>query len=156
RAYIVLPNGDKLDYDVKQFGKPASGRDVAIIKVKTENAPALPIGDSKRTQVADPIVVIGYPGVADMKALLDEKSQLQASVTEGSVSSLKNATSGEQILQISAPISHGNSGGPALDMQGNVIGLATFGNESEIQGFNFLVASATLKELIKDAKLEVK
>jgi len=156
RAYVVLPNGDKLDYEVKQFGKPGSGRDVAIIKVKTENAPALPIGDSKRTQVADQIVVIGYPGVADMRELLDEKSQLQASVTDGSVSSLKNATSGEQILQISAPITHGNSGGPALDMAGNVIGLATFGNESEIQGFNFLVASATLKELVKDEKLDLK
>ncbi|NVB81730.1 MAG: FHA domain-containing protein [Kofleriaceae bacterium] len=156
RAYVVLPNGDKLDYEIKSYGKPGSGRDAAIIKVKTENAPTLPIGDSGRTQVADQIVVIGYPGVADMKVLLDEKSLLQASVTDGAISSLKRATSGEQILQISAPITHGNSGGPALDMKGNVIGLATFGNESEIQGFNFLVASSTLQELIKDAKITPK
>ena len=156
RAYVVLPNGDHLDYEIVQYGKPGSGRDAAIIKVHTENAPALPIGDSKRTQVADPIVVIGYPGVADMKDLLDEKSQLQASVTDGAVSSLKSSTSGEQIIQISAPITHGNSGGPALDMNGNVIGLATFGNESEVQGFNFLVASATLGQLVKDAKLDPK
>jgi S1-C subfamily serine protease len=156
RNYVVLPNGEKLQYEVVQYGKPGSGRDAAIIKVKIDNAPALPIGDSTRTQVADPIVVIGYPGVADMKELLDEKSQLQATVTDGTVSSLKHATSGEQILQISAPITHGNSGGPALDMKGNVIGLATFGNESEIQGFNFLVASATLSELVRAAKLEPK
>ncbi len=156
RAYVVLPNGERLDYEIVQFGKPGSGRDAAILKVKAENAPALPIGDSTRTQVADRIVVIGYPGVADMKALLDEKSLLEATVTDGSVSSLKQATSGEQILQISAPITHGNSGGPALDMNGNVIGLATFGNEGEVQGFNFLVASATLKQLVKDAKLDPK
>lgn len=156
RAYVVLPNGDKLDYEIKQYGKPGSGRDAAIIKVKTENAPTLPIADSSKVQVADQIVVIGYPGVADMKVLLDEKSQLQASVTDGAISSLKRATSGEQILQISAPITHGNSGGPAMNMKGEVVGLATFGNESEIQGFNFLVASATLKELIKDAKIEPK
>ncbi len=154
RAYVVLPNGDKLDYEIKEYGKPGSGRDAAIIKVKTENAPTLPIGDSSRTQIADQIVVIGYPGVADMKALLDEKSQLQASVTDGAISSIKKANSGEPILQISAPITHGNSGGPALDLKGNVVGLATFGNESEIQGFNFLVASATLKDLIKDGKIE--
>jgi hypothetical protein len=152
----VLPNGDKLDYEIKQYGKPGSGRDAAIIKVKTENAPTLAIADSSKVQVADQIVVIGYPGVADMKVLLDEKSQLQASVTDGAISSLKRATSGEQILQISAPITHGNSGGPAMNMKGEVVGLATFGNESEIQGFNFLVASATLKELIKDAKVEPK
>jgi len=156
RAYVVLPNGDKLDYEIKQYGKPGSGRDAAIIKVKTENAPTLPIGDSNKTQIADQIVVIGYPGVADMKVLLDEKSQLQASITDGAISSLKKATTGEPILQISAPITHGNSGGPALDLKGNVVGLATFGNESEIQGFNFLVASATLKELIKDGKIDPK
>lgn len=156
RAYVVLPNGDKLAYEIKSYGKPGSGRDAAIIKVKTENAPTLPVGDSSKTQVADQIVVIGYPGVADMKVLLDEKSLLQASVTDGAISSLKRATSGEQILQISAPITHGNSGGPALDMKGNVVGLATFGNESEIQGFNFLVASSTLQDLIKDAKITPK
>ena len=53
RAYVVLPNGDKLDYEIEQYGKPGSGRDAAIIKVKTENAPTLPIADSSKTQVAD-------------------------------------------------------------------------------------------------------
>jgi hypothetical protein len=154
RAYVVLPSGEKLEYEVVQYGKPGTGRDAAIIKVKTDNAPALPIGDSSRSQVADQIVVIGYPGVADLRELLDEKSQLQATVTEGAVSSLKHANSGEQILQISAPITHGNSGGPALDMTGNVIGLATFG--TDVQGFNFLVASSTLQEYVKAAKLELK
>src|SRR5690606_19797429 len=80
RAYVVLPSGERLDYEIVQYGKPGSGRDAAIIKVRIDNAPALPIGDSTRTQVADPIVVIGYPGVADMKALLDEKSLLEATV----------------------------------------------------------------------------
>jgi serine protease Do len=152
-AYVVLPNGDKLDYEVKQIGAAGTGRDCAILKVKIANAPALPVGDSSRSQVEDHIVVIGYPGVADFEQLLDEKSQLQASVTDGAISSLKRAASGEQILQISAPITHGNSGGPAIDMRGNVIGLATFGNQGEVQGFNFLVASATLMDMVKEAKL---
>ncbi|HEX7843658.1 MAG TPA: trypsin-like peptidase domain-containing protein [Kofleriaceae bacterium] len=154
-AYVVLPNGDHLDYEIKQIGKPGTGRDCAIIKVHTSNAPTLPIGDSAKSQVEDHIVVLGYPGVADFESLLDEKSQLQASVTDGAISSLKRAASGEQILQISAPITHGNSGGPAIDQHGNVVGLATFGNDGEVQGFNFLVASATLMELVKDAKLEL-
>jgi S1-C subfamily serine protease len=153
-AHVVLPNGDKLDYEIKQYGAPGTGRDCAIIKVDTKNAPTLPIGDSTKSQVEDRIVVIGYPGVADMRQLLDDKSQLEASVTDGAISSLKQASTGEQILQISAPITHGNSGGPAIDQHGNVIGLATFGNEGDVQGFNFLVASATLQQLIKDAKIE--
>ncbi|TMQ22137.1 MAG: trypsin-like serine protease [Deltaproteobacteria bacterium] len=155
-AFVVLPNGDHLDYEVKQIGKAGTGRDCAIIKVKTSNAPTLPVGDSSKSQVEDHVVVLGYPGVADFERLLDEKSQLQATVTDGAISSLKRASSGEQILQISAPITHGNSGGPAIDQRGNVVGLATFGNEGEVQGFNFLVASATLLEMVKDAKLELK
>jgi len=154
-AYVVLPNGDHLNYEVKQFGAPGTGRDCALIKVKTISAPSLPIGDSSKSQVEDPIVVLGYPGVADFEGLLDEKSQLEATVTDGAISSLKRAASGEPILQISAPITHGNSGGPAIDQRGNVIGLATFGNQGEVQGFNFLVASATLTELVKDAHLDV-
>ena len=153
--YVVLPNGDKLDYEVKQFGAPGTGNDAAIIKIKIDNAPTLPIGDSTKSQVEDHVVVIGYPGVADM-SLLDEKSQLEASVTDGAISSLKRATTGEQILQISAPITHGNSGGPAIDQHGNVVGLATFGNEGDVQGFNFLVASATLMELVKKANITPK
>lgn len=156
RAFVVLPNGDHLDYEIKEIGKAGTGRDCALIKVKTSNAPTLPIGDSSKSQVEDHIVVLGYPGVADFAALLDEKSQLEASVTDGAISSLKRASSGEQILQISAPITHGNSGGPAIDQRGNVVGLATFGNEGDIQGFNFLVASATLMELVKDAKIDPK
>ena len=155
-AYVVLPNGDHLNYEIKQFGAAGTGRDCALIKVKTENAPSLPIGDSSKSQVEDPIVVLGYPGVADFEGLLDEKSQLEASVTDGAISSLKRASSGEPILQISAPITHGNSGGPAIDQHGSVIGLATFGNQGEVQGFNFLVASVTLMELVKDAQIDVK
>lgn len=154
RAYVVLQNGDKLDYEIKQTGVPGSGRDCAIIKVKTANAPALPVGDSTKSQVEDHIIVIGYPGVADAKDLLDEKSELQPSVTDGAISALKHATTGEQILQISAAITHGNSGGPAIDQHGNVVGLATFG--TEVQGFNFLVAASTLMDFVKDSKVDLK
>ena len=90
-AYVVLPNGDKLDYEIKAYGEPGKGRDAAIIQVKTERAPILPIGDSNQSQVADRIVVLGYPGVADFRGLLDEKSQLEASVTEGSIAARRLA-----------------------------------------------------------------
>src|SRR4051812_25900796 len=58
-AYVVLPNGDHLNYEIKQYGAAGTGRDCALIKVKTDNAPSLPIGDSSKSQVEDPIVVLG-------------------------------------------------------------------------------------------------
>jgi len=151
-AFVVLPNGDHLQYDIKAYGAPVGqGKDCAIIKVVTENAPTIPIADSTKVVVQEHMLAIGYPGVADLKGLLDEKSQLEASVTSGTVSAIKHATDGEQVIQTDAPISHGNSGGPAIDERGEVIGLTTFGDAKEVQGFNFLVSSQMVMEFVRQA-----
>ena len=151
-AFVVLPNGDHLQYDIKAYGAPVGqGKDCAVIKVVTENAPTIPIADSTKVVVQQHILAIGYPGVADLKGLLDEKSQLEASVTSGTVSAIKHAADGEQVIQTDAPISHGNSGGPAIDEHGEVIGLTTFGDAKEVQGFNFLVSSQMVMEFVRQA-----
>lgn len=151
-AFVVLPNGDHLQYDIKAYGAPVGqGKDCAIIKVVTENAPTIPVGDSTKVAVQEHMLAIGYPGVADLKGLLDEKSQLEASVTSGTVSAIKHTADGEQVIQTDAPISHGNSGGPAIDEKGEVIGLTTFGDAKEVQGFNFLVSSQMVMEFVRQA-----
>ena len=151
-AFVVLPNGEHLQYDIKAYGAPVGqGKDCAVIKVVTENAPTIPIADSTKVVVQQHILAIGYPGVADLKGLLDEKSQLEASVTSGTVSAIKHAADGEQVIQTDAPISHGNSGGPAIDEKGEVIGLTTFGDAKEVQGFNFLVSSQMVMEFVRQA-----
>src|SRR5262249_55557250 len=97
------------------------------------------------------VYVIGYPGVADVNGLLDEKSQLEASITDGAISAVKTTADGDQGIQVSAPITHGNSGGPAGNEHGGGGGTATFGTEKEGQGCNFLVASSTLAEFVRQA-----
>ena len=153
KAEVVLPDGTKLPYEIKAYGAPVGeGQDVAIIKVETKNAPNLVIGDSDKMAVQDPVIAIGYPGTADFQGLFDDKSQLEASITDGTVSAIKRTTDGEPVLQVTTPITHGNSGGPAINLKGEVIGLATFGNRDKVQGFNFLVASSTVKKFVKEAK----
>jgi S1-C subfamily serine protease len=153
RAEVVLPDGTKLAYEIKAYGAPVGeGKDVAIIKVDTKHAPNLVIGDSDKMAVQDPVIAIGYPGAADLEGLFDDKSQLEASITDGTVSAIKRTTDGEPVLQVTTPITHGNSGGPAINQKGEVIGLATFGNRDKVQGFNFLVASSTVKKFVKEAK----
>jgi S1-C subfamily serine protease len=150
---IVLPDGSKLPYEVRAFGAPVGqGQDVAILKVDIKDAPNLAIGDSDRVSLQDNVLAIGYPGAADMQGLLDSKSQLEATITDGKVSAIKRTTDGEPVLQVTVPITHGNSGGPAINDKGEVIGLATFGSRGEIQGFNFLVASSTLQKFVQQAK----
>lgn len=153
RAEVVLPDGTKLPYDIRAYGAPVGeGQDVAIIKVDAKNAPNLVIGDSEKMSVQDPVIALGYPGAADLEGLFDSKSQLEASITDGTVSALKRTNDGEPVLQVTTPITHGNSGGPAINLKGEVIGLATFGSRDKIQGFNFLVASSTVKKFVKEAK----
>ncbi len=150
---IVLADGAKMKYEVVQYGKPGEGTDVAVIKVDTKDAPNLTIADSDRVELQDKVLAIGYPGAADMQGLLDDKSQLEASINDGAISAIKRTPSGDPIIQITASITHGNSGGPTINDKGEVIGLSTFGSKGEVQGFNFIVASQTVKRFLKDAKV---
>jgi len=149
---IVLADGTKMKYEIITYGKPGAGTDVAVIKVDTKDAPNLTVADSERVELQDKVLAIGYPGAADMQGLLDDKSQLEASINDGAISAMKRTPAGDPIIQITASITHGNSGGPTINDKGEVIGLSTFGSKGEVQGFNFIVASQTVKRFLKEAK----
>jgi serine protease Do len=155
-AFVRLPNGTDLNFEIKAYGAPVGeGKDVSIIKVETRNAPVIKIADSDKVRLQEHVTVAGYPGAADTKqtGLLSRASALEASFTDGRVSARKTAADGSPVLQISAPATHGNSGGPVLNDAGEVIGLLTFGgdtvNRQEVQGFTFVVASNTVMEFIR-------
>ncbi|MEP6920680.1 MAG: trypsin-like peptidase domain-containing protein [bacterium] len=154
--HVIIPDGSVYEFEEKQYGAPTGqGKDVAVIKIEVKNAPVLPVGDSEKMSLQDHVMVIGYPGAADTfnSGILDSKSVLEASITDGRVSARKKSASGAPILQISAPATHGNSGGPVMTDKMEVIGLLTFGgdrvNNQEISGFDFVVPSSTVMEFIK-------
>jgi S1-C subfamily serine protease len=156
--HVIIPDGSVYEFEEKQYGAPTGqGKDVAVIKIEVKNAPVLLIGDSEKMNLQDHVSVIGYPGAADTfnSGILDSKSVLEASITDGKVSARKKSASGAPILQISAPATHGNSGGPVMTDKMEVIGLLTFGgdrvNGQEISGFDFVVPSSTVMEFIKAA-----
>jgi serine protease Do len=87
--------------------------DLAILRVETAKLPVLPLGDSERVRPGDPVVAIGHPlGFED-------------TVSNGLVSALRHVNEQLDVLQISAPIAPGSSGGPLFDDRGRVIGVAT-------------------------------
>ncbi|GAA4240911.1 hypothetical protein GCM10022254_67600 [Actinomadura meridiana] len=122
RIQIVFNDKKTLPASVK--GTDASS-DVAVLKPEGQHSlPALPIGDSSKIAVGDPVIAIGSP------------LGLQGSVTTGIVSSLNRAvpTQGEgggsdlsylNAIQTDAAINPGNSGGPLVDAKGRVIGINT-------------------------------
>ena len=153
--HVITPDGSPFPFEIKAFGAPVGdGKDVSIIKIELKNAPILKLGNSDKVQLQDHITVLGYPAAADT-GLLDQKSQSEASITDGKVSARKNAQDGAPILQVSAPATHGNSGGPVLNDNGEVIGMLTFRgdtvNNQEVSGFAFVVPSSTMMEFVKQA-----
>ncbi|MBD2464608.1 trypsin-like peptidase domain-containing protein [Oscillatoria sp. FACHB-1407] len=158
---VLLPNEGSLDFDVKSYGTPIDdvtdvvGKDAAIIKVSLENTPALELGDSGQVQILEPVIVIGYPSVADSFDTLDDESVFEASVTQGSVSAANKRTADNvPVLQLSAPVAPGSSGSPVLNSEGKVIGMVTFGNldsPRSASSFGFAVRTETLNEFIGDA-----
>jgi S1-C subfamily serine protease len=153
--HVVTPDGSVFPFEIKAFGAPVGdGKDVSIIKIEVKNAPILKLGKSDSVQLQDHITVVGYPAAADTD-VLDKKSQLEASITDGKVSARKNAQDGSPVLQVSAPATHGNSGGPVLNDKGEVIGMLTFRgdtvNGQEVSGFSFVVPASTMQEFVKQA-----
>lgn len=160
--HVIIPDGTALPFEIKQYGAPTGesndqGKDVAIVKIEVKGAPVLKLADSDKVQLQDHVTVIGYPGAADTfnSGLLSSKSALEATVNDGKISARKQASSGAPILQTNTAATHGNSGGPVINDQNEVIGLLTFRgdtvNGQEVSGFSFIVPSNTVMEYVKSA-----
>ena len=143
-------------------GGPAteSGKDLAILKIDARNLPTAALGNSDRVQLGQPVHLLGFPGVVLYHDLLDKRSAVEASVTSGTISSVKLDARGAPVIQTDAAASWGNSGGPAINEQGDVIGILTFisltSDETQaIQGFNFLVPANMVREFARTAGAEL-
>jgi len=125
--------------------------DIAVIKVDNTSYPPLPRGDSSKLKVGELVMAVGSP------------FELSQSVTTGIISALERNAVGineyESFIQTDAPINRGNSGGPLVDMNGNVIGVnsAIVSGSTGNDGIGFAIpmnlATSVATMLIKDGKV---
>src|SRR6201999_60661 len=94
------------------------------------------LGDSDKTRPGDSVVAIGNP------------LGLENTVSNGLISARRKFDEGVEVLQISAPIAPGSSGGPIFNDHGEVIGIATAILE-EGQNLNFGMPVAYLAPMLK-------
>ena len=119
-------------------------RDLAIIKIHGKTFPTLTLGNSDQIQVGEEVVAIGNP------------LGLELTVSNGILSGIRGDEKEDgKLLQITAPISHGSSGGPLFNMFGEVVGINALileGGES----LNFAIPINDAQRLLseKAAKLE--
>lgn len=161
---VYLTNRAHYAGDVSQFSPEiGEGKDVAVVKIPAQNLPTVALGDSDQVRVQDPVVAIGYPGIASnwgSNEFISEESNLVPSVTDGHISAVKKmGKTDTPVLQSDVAITHGNSGGPVFDAAGQAIGIATFGSPSnagqgETAGFNFLVPINVAMEFVHAAGVQ--
>ena len=119
--------------------------DVAVLKIEANGLPTIPLGDSDQVKVGQRVITIGNPlGV------------LEYTVSDGIISAIRldddPAAKLKKYLQITAPVSQGNSGGPLLNLSGQVIGIV-FANIEQGQNLNFAIPINAVKPFIKDGPL---
>jgi hypothetical protein len=160
---VVKAYSPPIDPDLlpKDGGKPDPPMwDAALIKIDAQNLPTVRLAPSIRQAVAlgQQMIVVGFPGVVLWHDFLSKKSRAEATVTFGRVSAFRLDVNERYVIQTDASISWGNSGGPAFNIKGDVVALATFISTSlegdqAIQGFNFLIPVDSIHALAKQVGL---
>jgi serine protease Do len=146
-------------YDAHVIGGDCA-HDLAVLKVDGSNLATVALGSSGALQLGQPVVALGY-------ALALEGGP---SVTTGIVSSLNRSIkvadpscdpsacpngsrTYSDVVQTDAAINHGNSGGPLVNMQGQVIGINSAGDDSA-QNIGFAIAIDSTKQTIAQAETD--
>jgi S1-C subfamily serine protease len=147
----AVPAADRAAVDKIEAQSSFSANDVAIIHVSgMDNMPSIQLGDSSQVAEQDNLTVIGYPGLGDISEA--PTTFLTSSINKVYVSALKQTDGGAPVIQVGGNVEHGDSGGPALDDKGAIIGIVSFGY-SGINGdygqTSFLQASNSAEALIK-------
>ncbi|HKF39054.1 MAG TPA: S1C family serine protease [Ktedonobacteraceae bacterium] len=126
--------------------------DVAIIHVSNMNDLAMvQLGNSSNVQQQDNLTIIGFPGNGDI-AGNSATDLLTLSVNKVFVSSMKTTDTGAPVIQVGGNVEHGDSGGPALDDQGNIVGIVSFGAAGP-GSTSFLQASNSAQTLVQSLGL---
>jgi 2-alkenal reductase len=116
-VFVRFSDGDRVEATVVGWD---IFDDVGVVKVDPKDHPLqpVPLGDSDKVVVGEPVAAIGSPfGNATSLAVG------VVSATNRSIESLTSAYELPGAIQTDAPINQGNSGGPLLDAQGRVIGI---------------------------------
>jgi hypothetical protein len=136
---------------------PYIERDLALLKVEgLSNCPVLLIGDSNKVSTGYNVYMLGFPDVTSFQ-LPSPQTVLAPSMTSGIISAKRITNFDTPCFQTDAAITHGMSGGPGLNTNGEVIGICSRGSITEAleesAGFNFLVQSNVLKSLLTESNV---
>ncbi len=124
--------GSESAFEATEVAHLSKGLDLALLRVSRRGTP-IPVTSAAGVQVGEKVVAVGNP------------RGLEGTVSEGIVSAIRGKKD-FKMLQITAAISPGSSGGPVFSDAGTVIGVAT-STLLEAQNINFAVPASYLRSL---------
>lgn len=126
--------GQDIRYQIEGVVAYDERHDLALLRINGTTGPALAVEESDVIAVGDDVFAIGSPG------------GYEGTFSQGLVSGVRRVGS-VPLLQITAPISRGSSGGPILNARGRVVGVTTALVEGE-QNLNFASPAPALRSLV--------
>lgn len=144
---VLLQNDDS--YQAAVIGSDETS-DLAVLKIDADGLTPAEFGDSDALQVGDAVVAIGDP----------LGTQLRGTMTDGIISAINRdlAFDGRTLtlLQTNAALNSGNSGGPLINMHGQVVGItnmkmkAATSNATGIEGIGFAIPVKTIRSVVDE------
>ncbi len=143
-SYALVTTWDDVTYDALLVGEDANS-DLAVLKIDAEGLTPARFGDSDELAVGDECFAIGNPlGVT-----------YRGSFSNGIISALNRSVSLNdytmRLIQTTAALNSGNSGGPLIDIYGQVIGInnmKVISSETTVEGLGFAIPSATAQRVV--------
>lgn len=142
KIIVRLPDHREMEATLIGQDEPS---DIALLKLDAKNLPSLKMGDSDKLKIGEWVMAIGSP------------LSFEHSVTKGIVSAKGRSMRGQQYvpyIQTDVPINRGNSGGPLINMDGEVVGINTLilSNTGGYMGLSFSIpieVAASVAEQLK-------
>ena len=149
---VVVPGGDAFEASIKGIDEIT---DIALLKIDGENFDYCNLGDSDEVKVGEWAIALGNP------RNLISNAQYQPIASAGIVSAinadfsvdLSTGTLLDNMIQTDASLNLGNSGGPLIDSNGDVIGINTF-IKNDSQNLGFAIPINFAKKIADELKLK--
>ena len=135
RAEIRTLDGKGKTYAVSGIVSLDDEADLAVLSVN------LPADRARSLEIAS-----GLPEEGEQVFVIGNPLRLEGSVSDGIVSAVREVPNLGEIVQITAPISHGNSGSPLFNMKGQVLGVITM-KVTNGQNINLALGASRLRQL---------
>lgn len=150
-ALFAVPNYTATVLKSSQYAQD----DVAVVHVNLDDTPSIALDSTASVADADHLAIIGFPGNGDLND--DPTNLLTPSFNDVSVSAIKQNDNGSPLIQVGGNVEHGDSGGPAIDNQGRIVGIVSFSyvDANDPGSTAFLRSSDSALKVIAQANIDM-